>query len=244
MRGDFTAGDAMRGADEEAHHAVHEAVAMQAQAQQRPFPLHGAAVEGADVKIRGGRIRLITAAGSKAAEIVLTFVDSQGLLQQVDIERMRKMPGAILPKRAQHRRGADDIFIDLALRIKPRVEVIRNGLHVQNANAAGEIGIERGKPVLRAHTAGLRDIGVKVLSLRMHTGICAAGGSNADRLAQDAGHGLLDGVLHGAAAGLALPAAIWSAIVGALEEKTRHADFLKRNRSTRRGELRFGVHQK
>lgn len=97
-----------------------------------------------------------------------TDIDLQCLRQCFLRKRMRHMPYATAQKGAQNGLTADEVVVYLAHGIKARMEILSHRTGLQNADSGRQVGIQGSYPVLRAHAAGLRDIGMEHLSLRMH----------------------------------------------------------------------------
>ena len=130
------------------------------------------------------------------------------------------MPRAIVEEGTLHRGEADEIIVNLTRSTESCMKVRLDPSHTADADGGRQVGIHRRLPVLRAHAAAVRNIRVKALGLGMNPGIGASCGGYAQGLPQNIGRRCLDGVLHRAPAGLALPPPVGCAVVGAGEEES------------------------
>src|SRR5581483_4406914 len=141
-----------------------------------------------------------------------------GKIQLVEIEFFRDMPRAAEFERRKHGRIPNAISVNFSRRRKARMKIGASAHAFQHANFSRQIRVKRGDPVelARGH--------VRMSALRERVNACvrAARALDGNFFAANGSQRMLQQILHGVAASLALPAAKRAAIVCNSELQARH----------------------
>ena len=127
---------------------------------------------------------------------------------------MGDVPCAIVDEGREDWGVPEVIAVGFADGVEAGVEGWGGGGGGHDADFRGQVDIEGAEPCGGVHAAGIGDVEVGDLANGVDAGVGAAAAVDGDRLGEDGGGGGFEDVLDGAAAGLGLPAAEGSAVVG------------------------------
>jgi len=202
-------GAALRDADdaagEHADHVIEKTAAVKGECDEGGvvFDLEGP--EGADGI--AALVFAIAAVGGKGGEIMLALAMEAGGFEEGEIEGMGNVPGEAGLQRGKNGAGPEAVAVGFSYGIEAGVEIVRSESDVHDPDGRREVDIEGALPGGEIHAAGVRDVAVGHLAEGMDAGIGAAAAVDGDggRGFEYFRDGCFEEILHGIAAGLALP---------------------------------------
>lgn len=215
-------GTAAGGVDEasgkEADHFVEETVAFEFEGEKfgTGWLMNVDAADGAgdgDEVFAAFDFAPFAAVGGKSGEVVGAAKHVGSGFEKVHVERAMNVPGETGFKGIHEVGAPDTVMVNFAGGIEAGVEVGSGRFAGEDADADGEVGIERALPDLRGHGV-FRDIDMGDLGAGMHAGIGATGPVDDNAVADDGDESGFDAVLNGLTARLGLPAAPGASVVG------------------------------
>ena len=162
---------------------------------------------------------------AKRGEIMRADKALGGLVHGHFVKRFLHPPRAVRLKRSGWPAVDDAVKIVPARRRKPRVEILPDEFDIDDTDGFpcdDEMGVQR-----FAHLGTgpvFRQINMRDLCGRMHTGVRAASGTKRNRFATEFEDRLFDGSLNGVGVLLPLPAGIRRAVIFNGELVTRHLE--------------------